>query len=550
MLRSFAILWFAVFTPLVLLIIPTDLNPVQAISKSMSGSFFKSVYSGSVNLIEEELLSLSPQEWSATIEQHQQFFHNPLKLTHLEALQDKPEILNEVMAGEIAFEFASPMALFKRVGDSQQVIYYALEESEESMVANQARGALYLAKQDLLKHPQDTWRERLRLNHDELPISVELVQKEQVPTMLLERLQSSTDWLASYTVPETSTIQLLTQVDNRHWILVTDEGSRSVKMKLTTYAVSALFGLVSATLILWVYPLSRDLKRLSRTASEFGQGILTRRAKTSSLSVVSQLSRSFNQMADNIERLIASQRDLTRAVAHDLRTPLYRLRFAMEMLEDDNITPAQKDKYRQIAARSLDNLDHLINQTLLLSRYNRIADISQFSPVNLYQRLESEIEDFQHQHTHLSLRFTSPSSLQDQTVLIDERGLVRALNNLLANAARFAQQTIEISYLHAGSDFLLVVEDDGIGVEQLMRDKIFEPFTQLNNQERASEKGHGLGLAIVKQIAVWHGGDASVEESKLGGARFIIRWPSRQESIERRNVTMLDANCLKTDNDL
>lgn len=299
MLRSFAILWFAVFTPLVLLIIPTDLNPVQAISKSMSGSFFKSVYSGSVNLIEEELLTLPPQEWRSTIEQHRQFFNNPLKLIHLEELQNKLEILNEVMAGEISFEFASPMALFKRVGDSQQVIYYALEESEESIVANQARGALYLAKQDLLKHPQDTWRERLRLNRDELPISVELVQKEQVPTMLLERLQSSTDWLASYTVPETSTIQLLTQVDNRHWILVTDEGSRLVKMKLTTYAFSALFGLVSATLILWVYPLSRDLKRLSRTASEFGQGILTRRAKTSSLSVVSQLSCSFNQMADS-----------------------------------------------------------------------------------------------------------------------------------------------------------------------------------------------------------------------------------------------------------
>lgn len=550
MLRSFAILWFAVFTPLLLLIIPTDLNPVQAISKSMSGSFFKSVYSGSVNLIEEELLTLSPQEWQDTIEQHQQFFHNPLNLTHLEELQDKPEILSEIMAGEIAFEFASPMALFKRVGDSQQVIYYALEESEESIVANQARGALYLAKQDLLKHPEDTWHERLRLNHDELPISVELVQKEQVPTMLLERLQSSTDWLASYTVPETSTIQLLTQVDNRHWILVTDEGSRSVKMKLTTYAVAALFGLVSATLILWVYPLSRDLKRLSRTANEFGQGILTRRAKTSILSVVSKLSGSFNQMADNIERLIASQRDLTRAVAHDLRTPLYRLRFAMEMLEDDNITLAQKDKYRQIATRSLDNLDHLINQTLLLSRYNRIADISQFSPVNLYQRLESEIEDFQHQHSQLAVRFSSQSSLKAQTVLIDERGLVRTLNNLLANAARFAQQTITVSYLRSGNDLLLIVEDDGIGVEQSMRDKIFEPFTQLDNQERASEKGHGLGLAIVKQIAVWHGGDANVEESKLGGARFTVRWPIRQECIERRNVTKTDTNCLKTDNDL
>ncbi|KOO09803.1 hypothetical protein AKJ18_37505, partial [Vibrio xuii] len=117
-----------------------------------------------------------------------------------------------------------------------------------------------------------------------------LVEKPNVPDILLEKLEATDDFIASHTLADRSTIQLLTQVDNEHWILVADEGSRTVKMKLITYAAAALFGLVSATLILWVYPLWRDLKGLARTANAFGRGVLTRRAKTSSLSVVSQLS--------------------------------------------------------------------------------------------------------------------------------------------------------------------------------------------------------------------------------------------------------------------
>lgn len=550
MLRSFIILWFAVFTPLIFLVVPTDLNPLQALSKSMSESFFKPIYSASVNLLEEQLLTQTPEQWPETINQHNQFFYNPLKLKTIADFQSHPDILHELQQGDIAFMFDSPMALLKRVGNSDQVIYYALQESEESVVTNQARGALYLAKQDLLNHPQDVWPRRLALNHSELPITIELVEKNQIPSVLLQRLESTEDFIASYTVPDSATIQLLTQVDDTHWILVTDQGSRTVKMKLATYAGSALFGLVSAALILWVYPLWRDLKSLARTANDFGRGILTRRAKTSSLSVVSQLSGSFNQMADNIEQLIASQRELTRAVAHDLRTPLYRLRFALEMLEDESVPPTQKEKYQRIALTSLDSLDHLINQTLLLSRYNRIADASHFTAVKFGQRLAREVEDFQLEHYHLNVNFQCPPELSELEIRIDERGLIRATNNLLTNAARFAKQTIRVSFQRHDDKLMIVVEDDGAGVAEPMREKIFEPFTQLDNQARASDKGYGLGLAIVKQIAIWHDGNAYVESSELGGARFVLHWPNRLAHSKRLNVTKRDTNGLETDNDL
>lgn len=550
MLRSFTILWFAVFTPLILLVIPTDLNPLQALSKSMSERFFKPIYSTSVNLLEEQLLAQPPEQWQETIKQHNQFFYNPLKLKTLKDYQSQPGILNELRQGNIAFEFDSPMALLKRVGRSQHVIYYALQESEESIVANQAKGALYLAKQDLLKHPKEQWGERLALNHSELPITIKLVEKPNVPDILLEKLEATDDFIASHTLADRSTIQLLTQVDNEHWILVTDEGSRTVKMKLITYAAAALFGLISAALILWVYPLWRDLKGLARTANAFGRGVLTRRAKTSSLSVVSQLSDSFNQMANNIEQLIASQRELTRAVAHDLRTPLYRLRFALEMLEDETVSEAQKNKYRRTAISSLDSLDQLINQTLLLSRYNRVADVSHFSVVKFGQRLAREIEDFQLEHYHFNVNFRCEDELLNLDILIDERGLIRAINNLLSNAARFAKHTIQITFTRVDNNLTVIVEDDGIGIDKTMRDKVFEPFIQLDNQERSSDKGYGLGLAIVKQIALWHDGKVTVEHSKLGGAKFVLCWPVRVKQPQRSNVTDSDTNRLKTDKDL
>jgi two-component system sensor histidine kinase RstB len=98
------------------------------------------------------------------------------------------------------------------------------------------------------------------------------------------------------------------------------------------------------------------------------------------------------------------------------------------------------------------------------------------------------------------------------------------LNNLLANAVRFAEETIQVTLERHPNNWVLIVEDDGIGIPQDMWQSIFDPFTQVNNEQRDTSTGHGLGLAIVKQIAHWHEGEANVSQSELGGAKFIITW--------------------------
>jgi two-component system sensor histidine kinase RstB len=76
---------------------------------------------------------------------------------------------------------------------------------------------------------------------------------------------------------------------------------------------------------------------------------------------------------------------------------------------------------------------------------------------------------------------------------------------------------------------LLMVEDDGPGIPEEDRDRVFEPFKQLNNDQREMSKEHGLGLAIVHQIVQWHQGQVWVQQSDMGGAQFCVRWPLRSE---------------------
>jgi two-component system sensor histidine kinase RstB len=116
-------------------------------------------------------------------------------------------------------------------------------------------------------------------------------------------------------------------------------------------------------------------------------------------------------------------------------------------------------------------------------------------------------------------------------MLIDQRALLRAVNNLVSNAERYAKTTLKVSFFKELEDYVLWVEDDGPGVPDAESETIFLAFKQLDNAQREISKEHGLGLAIVKQIAHWHNGSATVTRSQLGGAKFELKWPiNRGES--------------------
>ena len=95
---------------------------------------------------------------------------------------------------------------------------------------------------------------------------------------------------------------------------------------------------------------------------------------------------------------------------------------------------------------------------------------------------------------------------------------------MLRNAVRYARSRVTLSVVRSGPRTVISVDDDGPGVPAAERERLFEPFTRLEGSRGRESGGVGLGLAIVKSVAEWHGGEAHISDSPLGGARVSISW--------------------------
>ena len=109
----------------------------------------------------------------------------------------------------------------------------------------------------------------------------------------------------------------------------------------------------------------------------------------------------------------------------------------------------------------------------------------------------------------------------------------RAVLNLLTNAVRHARERIRVSCGREDGTICLYVDDDGPGVPEEAREKVFEPFFRLDESRTAGEGGVGLGLAIVQRIMVSLGGTARVTDSPLGGARFTLVFPGSGQAVDQ-----------------
>ena len=114
-------------------------------------------------------------------------------------------------------------------------------------------------------------------------------------------------------------------------------------------------------------------------------------------------------------------------------------------------------------------------------------------------------------------------------VWIDPRLMELALSNLLVNATKYTENNVRCSLAQKDKHYVLTVEDDGKGIPEDARDMVFKTFARIDDRRNRETGGYGLGLALVARVAELHGGTASVDSSRsLGGARFSISWPARE----------------------
>ncbi|HBI68531.1 MAG TPA: two-component sensor histidine kinase [Massilia sp.] len=288
----------------------------------------------------------------------------------------------------------------------------------------------------------------------------------------------------------------------------------ALKMEAVRYVIVALALLVPVAL--WSRSHWQGLQKLSRVADEFGAGRLSARARMPRSASIYPLAERIDHMADRIEALLVTQKNLLHSVSHELRTPIARLEFALELLDAKAGDPALR---RRIAAMEGDvrELNDLVNELLGMARLDSEQALRR-ETVDVAGLLEGAAAALPPGTQALSV-----AAGQDLgTIEADPRLLGRALSNLLRNAQKYAAASIRLSAVREGGRLLIAVEDDGPGIPEEERDRIFEPFYRLDRSRDRATGGFGLGLSITRKAVLLHGGSLTVEDSALGGARFVI----------------------------
>ncbi len=298
-----------------------------------------------------------------------------------------------------------------------------------------------------------------------------------------------------------------------------------LRIRLLTWSLIGLF--LAIAVWFWVRPVWRDLETLRKTARALGDGHFERRAPEAKSSAFDLLTETMNGMAERIQRLIATQKELSSAISHELRTPIARMRFALEMLAE---TPEKEERERlwQMMEEDLDELDELIESSLAYSRFEREQPQLHLTSVEFSSWLSEEVDSLRILTRDLELSIDMSALPPGQLVELDLKSMPYAVTNLLRNALKYAKTKIVVSAEIVGKNIRVHVDDDGIGIPPNERQRVFTAFTRLDRSRDRATGGHGLGLAIVSLVMEQHGGTAFADESPIGGARFTLSWPMLQ----------------------
>jgi signal transduction histidine kinase len=278
--------------------------------------------------------------------------------------------------------------------------------------------------------------------------------------------------------------------------------------------VVVLFLAIAVGAYPFIRRLTRRLETLKRGVEAFGQGALDRRVPVEGRDEVATLATSFNLAAERIEALVRSHKSLLANASHELRSPLARLKMATSLLSDAAPDERERDHLRSEINTDIAELDGLVDEVLLASRLEAAPQPEQMESVDL---LALAVEE--------GARVDASVDGAAANVHGEERLLRRALRNLLENARRYGGGEIRVELeQRSAAGVEIRVSDNGPGVPDAYRERIFEPFFRLpGHAERAG--GVGLGLALVRQIVERHHGRIRCVRPPEGGGCFVIILP-------------------------
>lgn len=320
----------------------------------------------------------------------------------------------------------------------------------------------------------------------------------------------------------------------------TDMVSGSLIVRLALFAGGLGLLVALATGMLSFAWLTRRLRRLSDAVDRFREGGFEAPMKLAGWrrggDEIDRLGVTVEEMsqriADQIEQLRqadAARRDMVANISHDLRTPLASLQGYLETLsmKDDSFSAEEKRKYLDLAVRQSDRLSRLIAELFELTMLDSTGTRLNFEPFSLPELVQDVAQKFrpQAERRHMTLELDMPASTP--FVRADIGLIERVLENLIENAIKYTPEGGRVSLsLIPGADCIEArVADNGPGIPEADRERIFERFYRVEKSRADAPEGTGLGLAITRRILQLHDSAIRVESAPGHGASFSFQLP-------------------------
>jgi signal transduction histidine kinase len=316
---------------------------------------------------------------------------------------------------------------------------------------------------------------------------------------------------------------------NQHRFLKIDQGAYAIVVSSPRIADAPagpdLLPIIIGSGLLWLFIayvavrwLFNPIDSIRAGAARIGKGDFDHRISGYRKDQLGELAEDVNKLAADVRGMLDAKRHLMLGISHELRSPLSRLRLALEFLEDGS----QKEDLRA----EIMEMEQIVATLLEAERLNtRHAPINR-TPVSVRDLVEQLIDDyFERDKSRIELLFDDDALVAN----VDDTRLILLLKNLLSNALRYSGAGAGPVTLQAtmhGGELLIKITDCGPGFSSQQAEHFAEPFYRGDPSRTRQTGGTGLGLYISKLIAEAHGGSLSIDSSYTEGARIVVKLPA------------------------
>lgn len=400
------------------------------------------------------------------------------------------------------------------------------DESNASIVEDAMGGGVRLALLSYEAAEASEEPRTLELIQQQFAYPVAIVPREDLPLAARDRLNSSGDVQFAKIG---SGLFLIGQLNDPTRVMLFGPLPQVIRTTRSQVmlGLAIVLAFAAAAIVILLRPLNQQLAQLERTTRALAGGALNQRVEETRAGTLQNVARAVNQLANRIQSLLKTQQELMQGVSHELKTPLSRIQFAIELLQSE--TDAKRISQRiQVIQTASHELEEMVNRLLQYVRTDAPRSATPNWRVPLEPIIQQVFDAERLMNAPLQYEVDPRIMTEQVAILSNVNDLTCVISNTVRNASRFAEEKIRISAYRTANGTIIDVDDDGPGIPEKNREAVFRPFERL-----ADDRGSaGLGLALVGRIMAKHGGWVKAESSQMGGCRIRTFWPRSKNAAD------------------